>query len=356
MSSTIPRIIQLSQNVVDKIAAGEVVIRPVNAVKELVENSLDAGATEVNVSIRVGGLELIKIQVLKVEKPRASAFPKKKFSGLPREELAIACSRFTTSKLREFEDLQKIQTFGFRGEALASISLVSNLIITSRTANEICASKACYRVVIRPVNAVKELVENSLDAGATEINVSIRAGGLELIKIQDNGHGINREELSIACCRFTTSKLREFEDLQKIQTFGFRGEALASISLVSNLIITSRTANEICASKACYREGKLIGQIERSAGLLGTTICVEKLFQNMPSRLAAFRQPNEEAHRIADILIRYSIHYPKISFSYRRLDGNGYDFRTSGDGDQHSTIKRLLHEKASNVSFWGFLH
>ncbi|CAK5061850.1 unnamed protein product [Meloidogyne enterolobii] len=95
-------------------------------------------------------------------------------------------------------------------------------------------------------------------------------------------------------------------------------------------------------------KGKLIGQIERSAGLLGTTICVEKLFQNMPSRLAAFRQPSEEANKIADILIRYSIHYPKISFSYRRLDGNGYDFRTSGDGDQHGTIKRLLHEKASN--------
>ncbi|CAK5076823.1 unnamed protein product [Meloidogyne enterolobii] len=72
----------------------------------------------------------------------------------------------------------------------------------------------------------------------------------------------------------------------------------------------------------------------------------------MPSRLAAFRQPSEEANKIADILIRYSIHYPKISFSYRRLDGNGYDFRTSGDGDQHGTIKRLLHEKASNVSFW----
>ncbi|KAL7078892.1 hypothetical protein ACQ4LE_002197 [Meloidogyne hapla] len=75
----------------------------------------------------------------------------------------------------------------------------------------------------------------------------------------------------------------------------------------------------------------------------------------MPSRLAAFRQPNEEAHRIADIIIRYAIHYPKVSFSYRRLDGTGYDFRTSGNGDQHGTIKRLLHEKASkeltNIEF-----
>nr|CAD2137846.1 unnamed protein product [Meloidogyne enterolobii] len=261
MSPTIPRIIQLSQNVVDKIAAGEVVIRPVNAVKELVENSLDAGATEVNVSIRAGGLELIKIQVFF------------KFYQVSTESWGIRL-------------FLKIRT-PFRVDFLPVPTLYIPMALPSE------------KIFSRP-----------------------------------------SQELSIACCRFTTSKLREFEDLQKIQTFGFRGEALASISLVSNLIITSRTANEICASKACYKEGKLIGQIERSAGLLGTTVCVEKLFQNMPSRLAAFRQPNEEAHKIADILIRYSIHYPKISFSYRRLDGNGYDFRTSGMG--------LLHEKASN--------
>ncbi|KAF7632799.1 hypothetical protein Mgra_00007788 [Meloidogyne graminicola] len=224
-----------------------------------------------------------------------------------------------------------------------------------RLSQDVVDRIAAGEVVIRPVNAVKELIENSLDAGATEINVSIRSGGLELIKIQDNGHGINREDLPIVCCRFTTSKLREFEDLQKIQTFGFRGEALASISLISDLTITTKTENEICAFKAYYKDGKIIGQIERSAGLLGTTICIEKLFKNMPSRLAAFRQPNEEANKIADIIVRYSIHYPNVSFSYRRLDGSGFDFRTCGNGDQHSTIKRLLNEKASkeltNIEF-----
>uniref|UniRef100_A0A914M727 DNA mismatch repair protein S5 domain-containing protein n=1 Tax=Meloidogyne incognita TaxID=6306 RepID=A0A914M727_MELIC len=331
MSPTIPRIIQLSQNVVDKIAAGE------------------GGVFGVGMLVR--GLD-------------------------PCDFIAKGvCNKGGVNDIIFLPDFS-FSPISEGGGFSPSSSPRSGYVL----------------FVIRPVNAVKELVENSLDAGATEVNVSIRAGGLELIKIQvffkfyqvsTESWGIrlflkirtpfrvdflpvptlyipmalpsekifsrpSPEELSIACCRFTTSKLREFEDLQKIQTFGFRGEALASISLVSNLIITSRTANEICASKACYKEGKLIGQIERSAGLLGTTVCVEKLFQNMPSRLAAFRQPNEEAHKIADILIRYSIHYPKISFSYRRLDGNGYDFRTSGDGDQHCTIKRLLHEKASN--------
>ena len=179
---------------------------------------------------------------------------------------------------------------------------------------------AAGEVIQRPSNAIKEMLENSLDAGSTFITISIKSGGLKLLKIVDNGHGIQKSDMDIVCERFTTSKLRDFNDLKSISTFGFRGEALASISHVSHLSITSRTKASKCAFKASYLDGKLQSSPQACAGNVGTQIVAEDMFYNVPTRRKAFKSDSEEQQKISAVVSKYAIHNSGISFTLRKAE------------------------------------
>ena len=175
---------------------------------------------------------------------------------------------------------------------------------------------AAGEVIQRPSNALKEMIENSLDAGATSINLTVKGGGLHSLVIQDNGHGIKRADFPLVCERFATSKLSTFEDLLKISTYGFRGEALASISHVAKVTITSMTAGSQCAYRAQFLDGLMKAEPTACAGVQGTTITVEEMFYNVPARRLALKNTSEEYGRILEVLERYAIKHSSRGVSF----------------------------------------
>ncbi|KAI6843061.1 DNA mismatch repair protein MutL [Hortaea werneckii] len=184
---------------------------------------------------------------------------------------------------------------------------------------------AAGEIIVAPVHALKELIENAVDAGSTSLEIMVKDGGLKLLQITDNGSGIQKDDLPILCERFTTSKLKAFEDLQAIGTYGFRGEALASISHIAHLSITTKTADSSCAWKAHYAGGKLAppkaGQSadpKACAGRQGTQIQVEDLFYNVPTRRRAFRSASEEYTKIAEVVGKYAVHCKGVAFSCKK--------------------------------------
>ncbi|KAI8334638.1 MutL-like protein 1, colon cancer, nonpolyposis type 2 [Chlamydoabsidia padenii] len=219
---------------------------------------------------------------------------------------------------------------------------------------------AAGEIIHRPANALKELIENSLDAGATQIQVVAKEGGLKLLQIQDNGHGIKKDDLQIVCERFTTSKLKSFDDLSKIATYGFRGEALASISHVAHVTITTKTKDSKCAYKATYADGKLTpprpGQSadpKPCAGNDGTLITAEDLFYNVPTRKKALRSPSDEYNRIVDVISRYAIHNAGVSFSCKRLGALSADVQTITTASIIDNIRQIHGSSVSSELLFG---
>ena len=176
-------------------------------------------------------------------------------------------------------------------------------ILPARLANQIAAGE----VVERPASVVKELVENSLDAGATRIQIEIERGGHKLIRIRDNGSGIGKEELTLALSRHATSKLKSLDDLENICSLGFRGEALASISSVSRLTLSSKPKTQDAAWQA-FAEGRdMAVQVKPVAHPDGTTIEVKDLFFNTPARRKFLRTEKTEFTHIDELIKRIAL-------------------------------------------------
>jgi DNA mismatch repair protein MLH1 len=175
---------------------------------------------------------------------------------------------------------------------------------------------AAGEIIHHPSNVVKELVENSIDAHAQQISVEIENGGYSLIKVSDNGTGIRLSDLPVACRRHTTSKIRQFSDLTKISTFGFRGEALFSMSCCSHLTILTKTEDDDIGHSASFAEGELAGSISAAHALVGTTVEIRDLFYSNSVRLSGRSKPNVDSRKVADIILKYSVVYPAISFIF----------------------------------------
>ncbi len=189
-------------------------------------------------------------------------------------------------------------------------------LLSPRLANQIAAGE----VVERPASVIKELLENSLDAGARQIDVEIEAGGTKLLRVRDDGGGIAREELELALSRHATSKIQVLEDLESVRSLGFRGEALASISSVSRLQMTSNTGAQECAWAVRADGRDMQAQLEPAAHPRGTTVEVRDLFFNTPARRKFLRTETTEYSRIEDVLKRLALSHFDVGIS---LKNNG---------------------------------
>jgi DNA mismatch repair protein MutL len=203
---------------------------------------------------------------------------------------------------------------------------------------QVSSQIAAGEVVERPASVVKELVENALDAGASQISVSVLNGGQKLIEVTDNGKGIPAEELELALTRHATSKLSKAEELNHIASLGFRGEALAAIASVSRLTLISRVTTTETAAEIRAEGGKA-EKIKAAAAPEGTQIRVEDLFYNVPARLKFLKSERSERNRIQNLLTRFALAYPQVRFSLEIDERNRV--HTSGNGDRREVLATL---------------
>ncbi len=209
---------------------------------------------------------------------------------------------------------------------MSAIHLLENNLINKIAAGE---------VVERPASVVKELIENSIDAGATSVTVEIKDGGIDLIKISDNGSGISKDDIPVAFMRHATSKLSSIEDLEDILTLGFRGEALSSIASVAQVEMITKTADDETGHKFIIHGGKVISESDVGANR-GTVITVKNIFFNTPARRKFLKKPSTEAGYISDVINRAALGHPDIAIKY--INNGNTIISTSGNGDLKAAV------------------
>ena len=207
-------------------------------------------------------------------------------------------------------------------------------LLNTHTINKIAAGE----VVERPASVVKELVENSIDAKASSLTVEIKNGGIDLIRITDNGKGIPKDEVEIAFLRHATSKITSAEDLEQVLSLGFRGEALASIAAVSHVELMTKTPGELTGKRVLIQGGKL-QQTEEVACPEGTTFIMRQLFYNVPARKAFLKSLTTEGAKITDTMYKLALAHPEITFKY--IQNNRLIFTTPGNGDLKQCVFQL---------------
>ncbi len=205
------------------------------------------------------------------------------------------------------------------------------VLLDDLTINKIAAGE----VIERPASVIKEMVENSIDAGANNITVEIKNGGISFIKVTDNGKGIAQDDLEIAFERHATSKIRSADDLSKVTSMGFRGEALASIAAIANVEMISKTANQEIGYRVVVEGGDILEKEEAGCGT-GTTITVRNLFFNTPVRYKFLKKDYTESGYIEDVITRIALVHPEISI--KLINTGKTIIQTNGNGDLKSVI------------------
>ena len=205
------------------------------------------------------------------------------------------------------------------------------VLLDDLTINKIAAGE----VIERPASVVKEMVENSIDAGATNITVEIKNGGISYIRVTDNGKGIPEDDLEIAFERHATSKIRSADDLNTVTSMGFRGEALASIAAIARVEMTSKTANQINGYKVVVEGGNILEKTETGCAI-GTSIVVTNLFYNTPVRYKFLKKDYTEAGYIEDTISRIALVHPEIAI--KLINSDKTIIQTNGNGDIKTVI------------------
>ena len=237
-------------------------------------------------------------------------------------------------------------------------------LLDKRLANQIAAGE----VVERPASVMKELLENSLDSGATAISVEIENGGIRLIKVNDNGCGISKEDLPLALAQHATSKIQKLEDLEGVKTLGFRGEALASISSVSRFTLSSRSSTQVEGWQVCAEGRNMTPQVSPVAHPVGTTVVVKDLFFNTPARRKFLRTEKTEFSHLEEIVKRLALSRFDIQFSLKHNKRSIFSLREAKDESEQDRrmealcsldfIKnsvRVASEKVDSMRLWGWV-
>ena len=217
-------------------------------------------------------------------------------------------------------------------------------VLDSKTIDQIAAGE----VVERPASVVKELVENACDAGATAVTVEIKDGGTTFIRVTDNGSGIEKEQVKKAFFRHATSKIRNAEDLSRIHSLGFRGEALSSIAAVAMVELITKTKDELTGVRYCI-EGERKRDFSEIGAPEGTTIIIRDLFFNTPARKKFLKTPATEGGYIADLMEHMALSRPDVSFTFQQ--NRQTRFSTSGSGDLKEVVYRIYGREIAKEVF-----